>query len=113
MGCLLPAVAKEPVASKAACRWLKLAILAAFTLDEKKQTSSKWNISYQSKDQFFYVPLVAPVTRRESTDGCKRSVRNPGISSEPQSTKLTFFFLALQFFNCQMPPSFTFAACHT
>lgn len=50
MGCLLPAVAKEPVASKAACRWLKLAILAAFTLDEKKQTFSKWHISYQSKD---------------------------------------------------------------
>lgn len=44
MGCLLPAVAKEPVASKAACKGLKLAILAAFTLDDNKQTSSKWNI---------------------------------------------------------------------
>lgn len=50
MGCLLPAVAKEPVASKADCMWPKLAILAAFTLDEKKLASLKWDISYQSKD---------------------------------------------------------------
>lgn len=54
MGCLLPAVAKEPVASKAACKGLKLAILAAFTLDDNKQTSTinrhlQNGISYQSK----------------------------------------------------------------
>lgn len=92
MGCLLPAVAKEPVASKAACRWLKLAILAAFTLDEKKQTSSKWNISYQSKDQFFYVPLVAPVTRERAQTAAKEV---SGILVSVQNLKalnLLFFF---------------------
>lgn len=34
------AVACEPVASKATCGWLKLAVLAAFTLDKKRQAPS-------------------------------------------------------------------------
>lgn len=41
-------VASEPVASKATCGGLKLAILAAFALGEKKQMPSKWDVSYLS-----------------------------------------------------------------
>lgn len=98
MGCLLLAVAKKPVASKAACKWLKLAILAAFFMRRNRHlqngvypTSLRMGLN-----QLFYVPFVAPVTReRVQMAGIEVSVTL--VSVQNTSKHWTFFFFFFNF----------------